>query len=283
MQGDYRNIKITTPEDMVLAEAFLVSIEKGRLDQEREGFSQILSHDIKNPMTAVIGSIDIIREGCLGPLNEEQIEYLQSAIDSCNEVVTMVDNLVDIRRFEAGKMSVTIQPVNPEEIIRKVAERFARMAKHDNIGFTLNIDNSIPDIAVDRRVLVRILSNLLTNSLKFTPEGGEIVVYCECIENNDRQRARIPLQVSLPQQLLETNCFVRISVRDTGDAIPTEELGRIFDRNYLSRSETGRERGGAALGLAFCKWATESFGGIIWAESEGDQGGEIVILLPCLP
>jgi signal transduction histidine kinase len=281
--GDYRNIKITTPEDLVLAEAFLASIEKGRLEQERDDFTQIFSHEIKNPMTAVIGSIDIIREGRLGPLNEEQIEYLQSAIDSCNEVVTMIDNLVDIRRFEAGKMSVTIQPVNPEEIIRKVAEQFARMAKHDDIGLSINIDSSIPDIAVDHRALVRILSNLLANSLKFTPEGGEIVVSCESIENNDIQRGRIPLHLPLPQSFLEMRSFVRISVRDTGDAIPLEELGHIFDRNYLSGNGTGREHGGAGLGLAFCKWATESFGGVIWAESEGDQGGEIVILLPCLP
>ena len=281
--GDYRNIKITTPEDMVLAEAFLASLEKGRLNQEIEGFSQILSHDIKNPMTAVIGSIDIIREGCLGPLNEEQIEYLQSAIDSCNEVVTMIDNLVDIRRFEAGKMSLTIQPDSPEEIIRKVADRFTRMAKHDEIALSLNMASSIPDIAVDRGALIRILSNLLTNSLKFTPEGGEIVISCECVENNDRLRTRIPLHVNLTQRFLGMRCFVRISIRDTGDAIPTEELGRIFDRYYRSRSGTGRGHGGAGLGLAFCKWATVSFGGVIWAESEGDQGGEIVILLPCLP
>ena len=253
------------------------------LRQEREDFSMMLAHDLKNPMTAVIGSIDIIREGRLGPVNEEQIEYLQSAIDSCNEVVAMIDNLLDIRRFETGKMPLSIQPHNSEEIIRKVAAQFTRSAEHDGIKLSLNLDDSNPPVGVDRRALVRILGNLLGNSLKFTPEGGEIVISSECSENFDANSLHLPFHVSLPQHLLDKRSLLRISVRDTGNGIPSQELGRIFDRYTQARRGTGRERGGAGLGLAFCKWAVESFNGIIWAESEAGQGSEFIILLPCLP
>ena len=83
---------------------------KNRLEQEKEDFFFMLSHDLKNPITAVIGSIDIMREGRLGPVNPEQVEYLQSAIDSCNEVVAMIDNLLDVQRFETGRMPVVIRP-----------------------------------------------------------------------------------------------------------------------------------------------------------------------------
>jgi 2-C-methyl-D-erythritol 4-phosphate cytidylyltransferase len=283
VQGDYRNIKITTPEDIILAEAFLALIGKNQLEQEREYFALMLSHDMKNPMTAVIGSIDIIREGRLGPVNEEQVEYLQSAIDSCSEVVAMIDNLLDIRRFETGTMKLAIAPCNIGEIIQKVAEQFTPTAKHDGITLSLNLDSSPPDIGVDRRAFVRVMGNLLSNSLKFTHEEGEIIISCHCIENSGQQRLRIPPCVSVPKRFSEIPCLVRITVRDTGSGIPQEDLERIFDRYTQSKGGSGRERGGTGLGLSFCKWAVESFDGVIWAESEDEQGSEIIILLPCLP
>ena len=283
VRGDYRNIKITTPEDLVMAEAFLASSKKRRFEQDIEDFSLMLFHDMKNPMTAVIGSVDITREGRLGPVNEEQVEYLQSAIDSCNEVVAMIDNLLDIKRFKTGKVPFDIRSCNLGEIIRKVVEQFARTAEHDGVKLSLNLENSAPYVALDRKAMVRILGNLLGNSLKFTPEGGEIVISLECIENADIPRLRIPIYASVPECFSEISRFVKISVADTGDGIPSEELERIFDLYAQSKSRSGRESVGAGLGLAFCKWAVECFDGVIWAVSEVGQGSEIVILLPCLP
>lgn len=283
VRGDYRNIKITTPEDLVLAEAFQGSIEKRRIEEQKEDFPGILSHDIKNPMTAVIGSIDIVREGRLGPINEEQCGYLQSAIDSCNEVVTMIDNLLDVRRFKIGKMPLSIQPCDIEEVIRKVAGQFIRMAEHDDIRLSIKFDGSIPHVAADRRVLVRILCNLLGSSLKFTPEGGGIVVSCDCIENNDAHRAQIPSYVTVSQRLSEMRRFVRVVVSDTGDGIPSEDLGRFFDRYAQSEGGSGRERGASGLGLEYCKLAVENFDGVLWAESKTDKSCEMVILFPCVP
>lgn len=280
--GDYRNIKITTPEDLVLAEAFLSLIEKKQADEAKGDVDNILFHDMKNPMTAAIGSIDIIREGRLGPVNEEQVEYLQSAIDSCNEVVSMIDNLLDIRRFETNNMPLTILPHNLSEIISKVAEQFKGTANYVGIELSLNLGASLPDIALDKRAFVRILGNLLGNSLRFTPEGGDIVISCDAIRNDDANRGRIPLYLTVPKRFSESPDLVKISVRDTGSGIPSDELERIFDRYAQSRSTSGREGGGTGLGLAFCKWAVESFDGLIWAESQTDEGSEIVMQFPCL-
>lgn len=256
-------------------------MEKRQLQQEKEDFILMLSHDMKNPLTAVIGSIDIIREGCLGTVNEEQEEYLQSAIDSCNEVVIMIDNLLDIRKFEAGKIQIAVHTYNAHELIRKIASQFARPARHDGIELSVDLEPGTMEIAVDKNAFTRILGNLLGNALKFTPEGGTITVSYRSIPGNDARTLNIPVYAPVPPDFLEGGRFVRLAVSDSGHGIPPDELGRIFDRYTQFTRNTERERGGAGLGLAYCKFAIESFHGMIWAESTAGQGSEFVILLPC--
>jgi len=256
-------------------------IEKRQLQQEKEDFILMLSHDMKNPLTAVIGSIDIIREGCLGAVNEEQQEYLQSAIDSCNEVVLMVDNLLDIRKFEAGKIQMEIHSYNAHDLIDRVANQFARPARHDDIELSVNLEHGTSEISVDKNAFIRVLGNLIGNALKFTPEGGKIIVSSRCIRGDEVCTLKIPTYAPIPPDFLEKGCFVRLTVSDTGEGIPSEELDRIFDRYTQFSRKTGRERGGAGLGLAYCKLAIESFHGRIWAECETGQGSRFVILLPC--
>ena len=256
--------------------------EKRQLQQEKEDFILMLSHDMKNPLTAVIGSIDIIREGCLGVVNEEQTEYLQSAIDSCNEVVTMIDNLLDIRKFEAGKIQMAVHPCNAHELISRVTNQFTRPARHDGIELSVDLEPVTSAIAVDKNAFTRVLGNLLGNALKFTPEGGKISVSCRCLSGNE-VRAVVPDYVQIPPELFKSSYFVRVAVRDTGSGIPQDELDHIFDRYTQLTQRTERERGGAGLGLAYCKLAIESFHGMIWAECQAGLGSEFVILLPCCP
>jgi signal transduction histidine kinase len=258
-----------------------VLLEKQRLEQEKDDFVSMLSHDMKNPLTAVIGSIDIIREGRLGPVNEEQAEYLHAAIDSCNEVIAMIDNLLDIHRFEAGRMQVKIAEYGVGEILRAVTRRFTRIAEHDGIRLKERLSHETPKIAVDKNAFSRVIANLLANAIKFTPEGGEIVVSCRCLKGADVPWARLPAYVTLPDGFMEQGCFVRVSIRDTGSGIQAGDQGRIFERHVPSRNGVGRERGGSGLGLSFCKMAVEICGGIIWVENEGGDGSEFIILLPC--
>ena len=256
-------------------------IEKQRLEREKADFVSMLSHDLKNPITAVIGSIDIMREGRLGPVNDEQVEYLQSAIDSCNEVVVMIDNLLDINRFEAGKMQMNISSYNPVDIVTTVANRFAKAAEYERITLTLNLSGNVPFVNVDRNAFTRIIANLLGNAVKFTPEGGEISISSRVIAEGDISKAKIPGYVNIPEGFSENQQFLIISISDTGDGIPAEDLARIFDRFFQS-PRSGRERGGAGLGLAYCRIAMGEMGGLIWAESELGNGSTFRIMLPGL-
>ena len=257
--------------------------EKRQLRQEREDFILMLSHDMKNPLTAVIGSIDIVREGCLGTINGEQEEYLQSAIDSCNEVILMVNNLLDIRKFEAGKIRMALQQYSAQELIGRVAGQFSRPARHDGIELSTELEPGTSMISVDKNAFTRVLGNLLVNALKFTPEGGKITVSCRCISGNEALALHIPDYAAPPPDFVKSNCFIRVAVRDTGTGIPKDQLERIFDRYTQFSRKTERERGGAGLGLTYCKLAIESFHGMIWAECKDGQGSVFVILLPCCP
>jgi two-component system, sensor histidine kinase and response regulator len=258
-------------------------LEKQRLEREKDDFVSMLSHDMKNPITAVIGTIDIIREGRLGPVNSEQAEYLQSAIDSCNEVVSMIDNLLDIHRFEAGRMHLTIQPCDPGDILAALINRFSLLAGREGVKLTADVDRNLPRVAIDRSAFSRTIGNLLGNALKFTSESGEITLSCHSLAREAAMEMSIPGYVaSLAEQLFSTHeRFVRLSVRDTGDGIPPEDQEMIFER-FVQSKRSSKNYGGAGLGLAYCKLMVKSFEGGIWVESVPGQGSEFIILLPAL-
>lgn len=254
-------------------------IEKRRLEREKDDFVSMLSHDMKNPLAAAIGSMDIIREGRLGAVNSEQVEYLQSAIESCNEVVAMIDNLLDIHRFEAGHMQMQLRAWNPPDIITAATHSFIVLAAHEQIQLTLELENELPYIVVDRNAFTRIIGNLIGNAIKFTPQGGSITVNCRSYTPDALATLNIPAYADPHPLLYKFERIFFLSVKDNGSGIPPEEHAHIFDRFVQSRKST-RMKAGSGLGLAFCKMAIESFGGIIWVNSTEGQGSEFVLLLP---
>jgi len=258
-------------------------LEKQRLEREKDDFVSMLSHDMKNPITAVIGTIDIIREGRLGAVNTEQAEYLQSAIDSCNEVVSMIDNLLDIHRIEAGRMRLTIRPCDPADILAALINRFTLLAGREGVTLTTDVGQDMPRVALDRSAFSRTVGNLLGNALKFTPEGGEITLSCQPLVREAAMTMSIPAYAaSFAEQLFGAHeRFVRLSVKDTGDGIPPEDQEIIFER-FVQSQRSSKKYGGAGLGLAYCKLMVHNFEGIIWVESTPGQGSEFIILLPAL-
>ncbi len=254
---------------------------KQRLEQEKQDFVSMLSHDLKNPITAVIGSIDIMREGRLGPVNSEQAEYLESAIDSCNEVVGMIDNLLDIHRFEAGRMPMNVRPCSLQEIITAIRDRFTLLAQREEVTLTVEQDQSLPTMFIDRIALTRVIANLLGNACKFTPPNGVVRLSCRVISGKAATDMSPPAYASAQRpELFDQEQLLCITVQDTGEGIPAEDHERIFER-FAQSQPSGRGHGGAGLGLAYCKLAVNHLGGIIWVSSTLGTGSEFVILLPC--
>ena len=256
-------------------------LKKEHLEQEKDDFVSMLSHDMKNPLTAAIGSIGIIKEGCLGTINDEQSEYLQSAIDSCKEVSFMIDGLVNVYRCKADMTRLNAQPCDIGDIIAPSISKFGHLAKHKKITLISEVETELPKLIIDKNAFLRSIDNLLANALKFSSENHEIFVSCYSLTQKMALKMAIPDYAAKRAKSLlgKHERFVRFGVRDTGVGIPAEDQESIFKRFIQSRYN-GAYHVGVGLGLAYCKLAIEKMGGVIWVESILGQGSEFIVLLP---
>jgi PAS domain S-box-containing protein len=249
------------------------------LEQEREDFVSMLSHDLKTPITAIVGSLDLVREGRIGPVNVEQKEFLESAVESCTEMVDMIDTLLDIHKFDAGKMVMMFRPEEPGPLIQKIVGRFRPMAKRSDVNLLTTVKEQLPNVQVDRNKFVRLLSNLLSNALKFTPEGGEIEIGAAVVKASSELKKHIPEQLYPSLEFPGKGRFLQIFVRDTGSGIAKEDLMSIFDRFVQARTRRLGKSGGSGLGLTFCRKVMDVHHGYIWAESMEGKGSTFFLLL----
>ncbi|MRR57341.1 MAG: response regulator [Deltaproteobacteria bacterium] len=250
------------------------------LEKEREEFVGMLTHDLKTPLTAVVGSIDLVREGRLGPVNGEQKEYLESAVESCGEMVEMIDTLLDVYRFESGKMALAFTEEDMEAIIRKALASFRTLAQRSGIRLSADIAENLPRLRADRNKVGRLFGNLLSNAFKFTPEGGEIRITARVQADPAELMAAIPPGTYSADGIAVTGRFLMVRVSDTGIGIPPESLGTIFDKFVQARNRREGKTKGTGLGLAFCRKVVDAHGGYIWAESEPGKGSAFTVLFP---
>ena len=250
------------------------------LEQEREDFVSMLSHDLKSPITAILGSLDLVREARLGPVNEEQREYLESAVESCSEMTDMIDTLLDVHKFEAGKMVLVFREEEPPLLVQKILARFRSLAHRTRINLHITCNEPVPGFRVDRQKFSRLINNLLSNAFKFTPDGGEIEVRMEELPDIAVCRDRIPPQTYPPSAVPASGRYLQLTVRDTGEGMPAEALGTIFDRFVQAKNRRLGKTRGTGLGLAFCRKVMDAHGGFIWAESQEGQGSTLFLLFP---
>jgi PAS domain S-box-containing protein len=250
------------------------------LEQEKEDFVSMLSHDLKSPITAIVGSLDLVREGRIGPVNADQKEFLESAVDSCAEMVEMIDTLLDVHKFEAGKMKMSFKLDDPLNLLHKILDRYQPVAARAQILLTLEASDNIPVIPFDRPTLTRLLANLLSNAFKFTLEGGSIVIRSEMVLSPGRIFSRFPTGLYPEDQLPSDGTFLKITVEDSGVGIPSDALATIFDRFAQAKNRRKGKTRGTGLGLAFCRKVMDAHRGYLWVESEEDKGSTFGILVP---
>jgi signal transduction histidine kinase len=216
----------------------------------------VASHDLKSPLAAVQSYLQVILGGFVGELNEKQREMLSRSCTRIAEFLEMIDNILDVSRFESGQMEMAELSLN--DIVRDSTEILRPLADEKQLSLNLDLPDETQKAKGSATRLKQVVSNLVGNAIKFTPSGGKISV-----------------------KLTEDDAYHRVEVADTGVGVSPEDLPRIFDDFY--RGVAGdTEAKGSGLGLSISKKIIEAHGGRIWVESpcsETGKGSKFIFVL----
>jgi len=247
-----------------LADHAAIAMENARLfaaveaaNQAKTEFISFVSHELKQPMTAIKGYTDLLVKGLAGDLTEMQRSFLEVIRSNVNRMDTMVQELLDISRIESGRLRLEIGQVALREAVEEAVRVIRQEIETKRQTLEVEIAESLPPVKADRNRVVQILTNLLSNAYKYTPEEGRI---------------RVTVQPN--------GGFVVCSVSDTGIGIAPEEQERLFTKFFRSQHPAVRNVPGTGLGLVITKSLVELQGGQIWVESEPGKGSTFTFTLP---
>jgi signal transduction histidine kinase len=255
-QGDLnQRVKIRSHDEFGdLGQTFNFMAESlSKAETQRQHLVADVAHELRTPLAAIQGTLEGMQDGVL-PLDNEQITALHAETILLNR---LVGDLRLLSLAEAGQLKLELQETETGELIQQVAERAKSQANQKNIRIGTDIQADLPVILLDSDRITQVLNNLISNSLRYTPEGGTITV-----------------QATFPSG----GNAIQVSVTDTGSGIEPENLPFVFDRFYRADVSRTRSSGGSGLGLAIVKHLVEAHGGIIKAESpifynqQGQQG-----------
>lgn len=239
-------------------------------NQAKSDFLANMSHELRTPLNHITGFTDLLLGKRCGKLNATQEEFLSDIRASSNHLLSLINDILDISKVEAGKMRLCLSAVDLKTLLAGSLTIVKEKAMKHDIKLTLDIE-SIPDtISADERKLKQILYNLLGNAVKFTPDGGQVHLEAELIQNGNH--------ASTPQS---PNTSVHISVADTGIGLKKEDLEGIFNPFDQVDSAANRRFEGTGLGLSLTKGMVTLHGGSIWAESRGEgKGSRFTFAIP---
>ncbi len=223
----------------------------------REELLAIVSHDLRNPLTAVVTTAEVLRRK-LPPEGRER-RHVETVLRAAGQMRRLIEDLLDLARIQAGQLHIHPEPQELNHLLDQATELFTPIASNKGLSLQLQRPSGPIPLVVDPPRLMQVLSNLVGNAVKFTPEGGQITVSGE---PSDRD--------------------VVFGVSDTGPGIPPEQVDRIFDR-YFQADRANQSREGLGLGLSIARGIVEAHGGRIWAESEPGRGTRVFFTVPRPP
>ncbi|UCG32983.1 MAG: hybrid sensor histidine kinase/response regulator [Phycisphaerales bacterium] len=227
------------------------------LNQIKSNLLSIVSHDLRTPMTSILLYARMLAEELDTLPKNDQLHFLKIISDECTRLSRLVDDLLEVQRLESGRARWDIKPLNISETIHACVDVFEAMADSKAISLTVDCPPTLPLVETDADRISQLLSNLLSNALKYTPSGGKVHVSAR-----------------------SSSSEIVICVADTGPGIPREKWDQIFDRfSQLSNPNTS-EIAGVGLGLYIVRQIVEILGGAVWLDSEEGRGSEFFVSLP---
>lgn len=242
------------------------------LDRLKSDFLATVSHELRAPLTAILGYSDMLKSGFAGALNEEQREYAETIHRRGELLLELISNLLDVGKLEQGRMKMRFAPFPPKALVDEVRATLRVAAEKKNVRVVFEPSAPIEAFCADGARLRQVLTNLLDNAIKFTPRGGEVTLRAE--ERSVLDDSAASMLLAAPERR------IRFSVSDTGIGIHEDQHRRVFDAFYQVDGGAAREYGGTGLGLAIVKKIVDAHRGTVSIESRLGEGTTFVVDIP---
>jgi signal transduction histidine kinase len=246
------------------ARLFREIADKSRLleaaSRHKSEFLANMSHELRTPLNAILGFSEVLAERMFGEVNEKQAEYLQDILSSGRHLLSLINDILDLSKVEAGRLELELASFNLPTALDNALTLVRERATRHGITLTQHVDPGVGEIIADERKVKQILLNLLSNAVKFTPEGGRVGLTATAAEG-----------------------VITIAVSDTGIGIAPADLATIFEEFRQVGRDDARKQEGTGLGLTLAKKFVELHGGRIWVQSEVGQGSTFTFTLPGRP
>ena len=230
--------------------------ESKKADQQKSEFSSMISHELKTPLTPIISWCSILEQNVYGTLNPKQLKSVQRINENAHKLVTMIGDLLDVRKLDMEKMAFVFSEISSREITQCVYEDYENVMKEHNIEFSISCEENFV-ITGDKNRIEQVLKNFLTNAMDFVPKDGKIEIFTK---RNDP--------------------YTTFCVKDNGIGIAKEKQKHLFKKFYQVDTSATREHGGSGLGLSICKGIVQNMNGLIAVDSELGKGSTFHFSLP---
>ncbi len=225
----------------------------------KSSFLANMSHELRTPLNAVIGFSEAMLEGIAGPMTDKQKEYASYILESGRHLLSLINDVLDLSKVEAGKMELELSDFNLQELVKKSFTFIAEKAMKHRIALCHDIKDDIGIINADERKIKQVIYNILSNAVKFTPDGGKIGANASKINDNE----------------------IQVCIWDTGIGIDKKDSAKVFAEFEQIDSEYSRKYAGTGLGMPLSKKFIELHGGKMWFESDGmGKGAHFYFTIP---
>jgi signal transduction histidine kinase len=249
----------------------------------KTNFLANMSHELRTPLNAIIGFSELLMDKHFGDLNDVQEEYLNDVLESSRHLLSLINDILDLSKVEAGKLELQPTDFNLKMLLENSLVMIKEKAMKHGINLVTNMDGIPETISADERKLKQIMYNLLSNAVKFTPDGGSITLAAKLgtgysVVEHGNADEQTSTQYQIPNR--DRN-FVEISIKDTGIGISHRDTDRVFNPFEQIDGSLSRKYQGTGLGLSLTKQLVELHGGTIWVESVGEgKGSTFIFTIP---
>ncbi|MFZ1399023.1 MAG: hybrid sensor histidine kinase/response regulator [Candidatus Promineifilaceae bacterium] len=235
-------------------------------NQAKSEFVSFVSHELKIPMTSIKGYADLLLSGNFGEINDAQKTFLDTIRSNVNRMSRLVTDLTDVSRLESGQLHLETQPIQLADVVAEVVSSTRAQIEAKRQTLVLTVPEKLPDVWADRSRLEQILTNLVSNAYKYTPENGRITICAE--------------EMNSVNEEAEVQPMIHVSVADTGLGIKEDEQKAIFSKFFRGSDDVALQSPGTGLGLNITKNLVELHDGRIWFESKYREGTTFHFIIP---